>query len=99
MSLIQHTISNLVQQVNAWFPGLPPSLLIFLAILAGFLLLALVLFVLRLIWSILTLPFRWGKRRRTPPRTRYTPYQMYSVEWVQRERERRRREFVRRMKR
>lgn len=99
MSIIQHYISNLVQQVTAWFPGLPPSLLLFLAILVGFLVLVVVMLLLRGIWSILTLPLRLKRRRRAPQRTRYTPYRMYSTDWVVRERERRRQEFVRRIKR
>lgn len=95
MSTIEQFISNLVQQINARFPGLPPSLLLFFAILAGFIALALVLVVLRLFWAALASIL--GIKRRRGPLARPVPARLYSTDWAL-ERERRRRDFMRRTK-
>jgi len=60
--VVQH-ITALFQQVQAWFPWLPSSMLLFFAILSGFLALALVLLLLRLLWVMVSLPWRPGRRR------------------------------------
>ena len=66
MESILRQINALIQWVQSWFPTLPPSLQLFLVILAGFLALALILLVLRILWAILTFPFRRWRRRSDP---------------------------------
>lgn len=97
--MIQHYISGIVQQINILFPDLPPPLFVLLMVFIIFILLVVVLLLLRLVWTIVTFPLRLGRRRRSPQRLRYTPYRMYSSDWISRERERRRREFTRRIRR
>lgn len=70
MDGILQQLNALFQQVQAWFPAIPPSMLIFFAILAGFVALALALLLLRLFWAILTFPFGRRRRRADPERQR-----------------------------
>lgn len=61
---ILHNVNALLQQVQSWFPWIPSSMLLFFAILAAFLALALALLLLRLLWAVLSWPWRiWGRRR------------------------------------
>lgn len=61
---ILHNVNALLQQVQSWFPWIPSSMLLFFAILAAFLALALALLLLRLLWAVLCWPWRiWGRRR------------------------------------
>ncbi len=66
MSDILQQINALLQQVQSWFPWIPSSMLLFFAILAGFLALAFVLLLLRLLWAIVSFPFSYRRRRTNP---------------------------------
>jgi hypothetical protein len=61
---ILQQINALLQRVQSWFPWIPSSMLLFFAILAGFLALVLALLLLRLLWAIVSFPFRSRRRRR-----------------------------------
>lgn len=60
--VVQH-ITTLFQQVQAWFPWIPSSMLLFFTLLCGFLALALVLLLGRLLWAVVSLPWRLRRRR------------------------------------
>ena len=97
MSTIQHSISQLIQQGTARLSGLPLSFLLFFAVLAGFIALILVLVILRFFWRLVLAIF--GVRRPRYPRlNRPVPARFYSTDWAK-ERERRRRELARRLRR
>lgn len=98
-SLEQYT-TYFVRLIDLWFPGAPPSLLLFAGILAGFLALVLVLVVLRLFLGLIAAIFGLKRRQRVRRRrivNRPVPARLYSTNWHV-ERERRRREFLRRLK-
>jgi hypothetical protein len=63
--LVQH-IAALLQRVQSWFPWIPSSMLLFFAILAGFVALALALLLMRLLWAVVSLPLRLRRRARFP---------------------------------
>jgi cytochrome b561 len=63
--IVQH-ITTLLQQVHAWFPWIPSSMLLFFAILSTFLILALALALLRLLWAVGSLPWRRRARKSDP---------------------------------
>jgi heme/copper-type cytochrome/quinol oxidase subunit 2 len=52
------------QQVSAWFPAIPSTMLIFFMVVAGFIAFAIVVFVLRLLWAIILAVFGVNRRRR-----------------------------------
>lgn len=74
MQNILHQINTLFQQVSAHFPAIPSSMLIFFAIVAGFVALVLVLLVLRILWAIVDVVFGFTRRarRRDPEWARRT---------------------------
>lgn len=61
--ILQH-LNAFLQQINAWFPGIPSSTLLFLDIVAGFLVFAIVLLILRILWAIILAVFGVKRRRR-----------------------------------
>lgn len=61
---ILQQINALLQQIQSWFPWVPSSMLLFFVILAGFLALAFALLLLRLLWTIVSFPFSYRRRRR-----------------------------------
>lgn len=61
--ILQH-ITAFLQQVQSWFPWISSSMLLFFAILVGFLALVLALLLLRLLWAVVSFPSRWRARRR-----------------------------------
>lgn len=61
---ILQQINAYFQQISVWFPGIPPSMLLFFTIVAGFLALALVLLVLRLLWAMIAAILGFKRRRR-----------------------------------
>jgi hypothetical protein len=63
--LLQH-IAALLEQVQSWFPWIPSSMLLFFAIVTGFLALVLALLLVRLLWAVVSLPFRLLRRTRLP---------------------------------
>ena len=60
------------QRLPAAFPGVPASMLLFFAIFAGFIVIFLVLFLLRLVWTLLAVIF--GVRRRRKRRQQIDPH-------------------------
>lgn len=62
-NILQH-INTLFQQVSAHFPAIPPSMLIFFAIVAGFIALVIVLLALRILWAIVDVIFGFTRRAR-----------------------------------
>ncbi len=51
------------QQISAFFPAIPPSMLLFFLVVAGFLAFAIVIFFLRLLGAIISALFGIDKRR------------------------------------
>src|SRR5258708_4249604 len=65
MHTIWQQITSWFQQISSWLPGIPSSMLIFFAIVAGFLAFALVILILRLLWAIVRAIFGVKRRRRS----------------------------------
>lgn len=64
MQIIMQQISFYFQLLSAALPGVPASMLIFFLIVAGFLALALLSLILRLLWSLVGALFGFKRRRR-----------------------------------
>ncbi len=64
MHTIWQQITIWFQQISSWLPGIPSSMLIFFAIVAGFLAFSLVILILRLLWAIVGAIFGVKRRRR-----------------------------------
>ncbi len=61
---ILQQINAWFQQVSAWFPFIPSSMLIFFAVVAGFIAFAIAILLLRLLWAVLLAVFGINRRRR-----------------------------------
>jgi len=64
MQNVMQQISVYFQQISARLPEVPASMLIFFLVVAGFLALAIVFLILRLLWSLLEAIFGVRRRRR-----------------------------------
>jgi len=62
---ILQQLDAFLRQVQSWFPWIPSSMLIFFAIFIGFLALVFALFLLRLLWTIVSFPFSYRRRQRS----------------------------------
>ena len=89
-------MSGVIKQAMSLFFTLPVTTRLFLEVVAGFLALAVIVLVLRILRAIIVALF--GLNRGRGRLVRPVPARLYSTDWEW-ERERRRRELLRRMRR
>lgn len=90
-------MSGVIKQIISLFFSLPVTTQLFLEVVGGFLALALLVLILRILRAIIAAIFGLNRRRGRLVR-RPVPARLYSTDWAL-ERERRRRELSRRIKR
>ena len=64
MQSIEQQLLAYFQQINAYVPGIPPSMLLFFLIVAAFLALVLFFLILRLLWWCIDGIFGFTRRKR-----------------------------------